>query len=183
MLKFDKIYNENKAMVMRFLRTKIKNSSDIEELTDDIFIKVFNHLCDYDETKSNFNTWLINITKNTLIDYYRTKNGTQKAKAFANMINTDNSISEEIHMVYQVPDNGIKADSLHDSAIVVSNTDKAINSLKGVKKDIAIEFFYNDLQYEEIAEKLNLPLGTVKGNIFRIRETLQKSLKHELELV
>lgn len=183
MLDFNKLYKENKPKLLRYLNTRTRNSSDAEELTNDVFIKVFNHLKEFDETKSAFNTWVTNITKNVLIDYYRLKGGSNKAKAFKNMVNTDDQMTDEIYQVFQIPDHGIKADSLHDSTIVVENTAKAINCLKGDKKDIAIDFFYNDLSYDEIADKTNLPLGTVKNYIFKIRKQLQSDLKKEYELV
>ncbi len=183
MLDFDKLYKENKAMVLRYLVNKTKNRSDSEELVNDIFIKVFKHLNDYDETKSAFSTWLINITKNSLIDYYRLKGGSNKAKAFANMINTDSSMTNEVYQVFQVPDNGIKTDSLYDSHIINENTARQINALNGKYKEIAIDYFYNDLSYDEIQVKHELSLGTVKIRINRLRKQLQENLKNELQLV
>ncbi len=183
MLDFDKLYIEHKPQILRYLNSKTRNINDSEELTNDIFIRVFNHLTEYDETKSAFNTWITNITKNVLIDYYRLKGGSKKAKAFKNSINTDDQMTDEIYQVFQIPDQGIKADSLHDSTIVVENTARAINCLKGVKKDIAIDFFYNDLTLNEIVDKTDLPLGTVKNYIFKIRKQLQGELKKEYELV
>lgn len=183
MLDFNKLYNENNKMVLRYLTSKTKNYADAEELTNDIFLKVFKHLENFDETKSSFTTWLINISKNTLIDYYRLKGGSNKAKAFKNCINTDNAMTDEIYQVFQIPDKGIKSDSLYDTEIVINNTSKAINGLKGIAKDIAVEFFYNDLTYDEIQNKLDLPMGTVKGTINRVRIKLQCKLQKELDLV
>lgn len=182
LLDFDQLYKENRMMVLRFLVNKTRNRSDSEELTNDIFIKVFNHLADYDANKSTFKTWLIAITNNSLTDYYRTKNGTNKAKAFSNMINTDDESDDEVYQVYQIPYRGANADALYDSKIILNNIDNAIESLNGNARLIAREFFINNLKHSEICDKLDLPLGTVKATINRIREKLQVALKAENEM-
>ncbi len=183
MLDFDKLYKEHKPQILRYLNSKIKNHSDAEELANDVFIRVFNHLNDYDETKSAFNTWITNITKNVLIDYFRLTGGSIKAKVIKTNVKIDDQKSDEIYQVFHVPDQGVKADSLYDTAYMIESTAQAINCLKGVKKEIAMDFFYNDLKMTEIAEKTDLPLGTVKNYIHMIRKQLQGDLKKEYELV
>lgn len=179
MLDFDELYKKKRVMVLNYLVCNTKNRLDSEELTDDIFIKVFKHLEQYDETRGTFNTWLTKITSRTLIDYYRTHGGTIKSKAFKDMINTDDE-SDEVYQVYQIPYMGAKADSLYDLEFVQNKIDHTINNLKGISKDIAIESIYNDLNYQEISDKVGVPLGTIKGTLNRIREKLKTALESEM---
>jgi len=54
-----------------------------------------------------------------------------------------------------------------------------INNLTGIKQKIAKLYFTNEYKYQEICEELELPLGTVKGMIFRVREVLQEKVKSD----
>lgn len=180
---FEEIYNHYHNPLLNWLKFKIKNVSDAEELVNDTLIKVCRNLEKYDASKSSFDTWVKNINNNVLVDYYRTNNMTAKAQAMKNNFSIDGNDINEDCPVFQVPDKGIKSDSLFDTQIVTRNIETAINSLKGNAKAIAIELFINQLTYDEIAEKLSLSIGTVKPTIMRIREKLQNKLKKEYELV
>lgn len=180
---FEEIFNEFHNPLLNWLKYKIKSVSDAEELVNDTLIKVYRNLDKFDASKSNFATWVKNINNNTLIDYYRTNNMTAKAQAMKNNFSIDGNDITEDNQVFQVPDKGIKADSLFDTQIVAKNIASAIEGLKGNSKAIATELFINQLSYDEIAEKLHLSLGTVKPTIMRIREKLQNKLQKEYELV
>jgi len=181
-LSFEQIYNQFKGDVFNFMKYKIKNNADAEELTNDVFIKAFSNLSGFNPELSQIKTWVFTIVKNTIIDYYRTRTS-QKGVARRNSFTTDTFTKDDEEFFFQIPDKGVKADSLHDLSIVGRNTMAAINNLKGNAKGVAIEHFINELDYNEVSVKLSLPLGTVKATISRIRERLQKELKKEYELI
>lgn len=178
---FEEMYNHFHNGMVTWLSYKIKSKSDAEEIANDALIKVFEKLNTFDESKSNFTTWVANICKNTLIDFTR-KQKTVKGMGMRNREEID-ALPSNDYPVFQVPDKGIKADSLFDTQIVSQNIANAIEGLKGNSKAVAIELFINQLSYDEIAEKLSLPLNTVKVTILRVREKLQNKLKKEYELV
>ncbi len=180
---FEVVYNEYFTKLVRYFQFKTQSKPDSEELANDVLIKVFTHLNDFDSEKSALETWIFNISKNTLIDYFRSKNATIKGNAMKYQISTDSTVDEEFFQVFQVPDKGIKADSLHDNAILSNSIKTALNGLKPAHKAIAVAFFVDELKLSEIVEKLELPLGTVKGTINRIREKLQSQLVNEYEMV
>lgn len=180
---FEEIYKAYHNPLLNWLKFKIKNQSDAEELVNDTLIKVMKHIDTFDSSKSNFDTWVKTVNNNVLIDYYRKVNETVKGASQKENFSIDGSDVDEDCPVFQVPDKGLKADSLFDTAIVGRNIAKAINDLKGTYKDIAIEHFVNELTYNEIVEKLGLPMNTVKVTILRVREKLQKKLANEYKLV
>lgn len=183
-MSFEQVYKTYHASVLKWLAYKIKSRNDAEELANDVFLKVFNHLQEFDCSKSALQTWVFNITNNTLIDYYRKNNITAKGQAKKNQQSTDECFGDESASPFQVPDNRTAtADVLMDLQTVGKNTLQAINNLKGNNKALAVEFFVNQLSYDEIAEKLSLPMGTVKGTINRIRETLKAKLQPEYALL
>ena len=181
-LSFEQIYNQFKGDVFNFMKYKIKNNADAEELTNDVFIKAFSNLSGFNPELSQIKTWVFTIVKNTIIDYYRTRTS-QKGVARRNSFTTDTFTKDDEEYFFQIPDKGVKADSLHDLSIVGRNTMAAINNLKGNAKDIAIEHFVNELTYNEVCEKLNLSMEVVKVSICRTRKRLQSQLQKEYELI
>lgn len=182
-MSFEQVYNKYHNQVLRWLSYKIKSKIDAEEMANDVMLKVFNHFHEFDSNKSAMQTWVFNITNNTLIDYYRKNNITFKGQAKKNLQSTDECFDSD-SPVFQVPDNRTKtADVLMDLQLVGKNTLAAINGLNDTNKSLAIEFFINQLSYDEISEKLSLPMGTVKGTLNRIRQILQKKLKPEYALL
>lgn len=179
---FEKIYNDYHNRLVRFLKNKTQKLSDSEEIANDAFIKVFRHFKEFDETKSSFETWFFTIVNNTLIDFYRTTNKTVKAKGEKSGFSYD-AVNDEDHAVFQVPFKGDKTDSLYDTNNVQSSIESALNGLKPMYKNLAVDYFVNEFEYSELVEKYELPLGTVKGSINRIRTKLQGVLNPEYNLV
>lgn len=182
-MSFEQVYNKFHNLVKNWLAYKIKSKDDAEELANDVMLKVFNHYGEFDASKAALQTWVFTITNNTLTDYYRKNNITVKGQSRKGQQSTDECFGDETSPVFQVPDKGQRADSLFDLNIVGKNTMLAINSLSEKNKALAVEFFVNQLTYEEICDKLSLPIGTVKGTLNRIRETLQSKLKVEYSLL
>lgn len=69
----EKIYAEYFERVAGYIRSHIDNEEDREDIVSEIFLKIYAKLESYDERKSSLSTWVYTITKNTVIDYYRTK--------------------------------------------------------------------------------------------------------------
>lgn len=56
-----------------YVRGKISNSHEVEDIVSDVFVKALNSLSGFDESKASISTWLYTITRNTVTDYFRTK--------------------------------------------------------------------------------------------------------------
>lgn len=172
---FNKIYAKSHKSILNFILRKVNSQVIAEELTNDVFMKVYNHLENYDESRSTMNTWIMNITSNTIIDYYRKK----KLETL--------SLDKEIFGDY----NGDKAptfiDRLHSKdktpfeKISISEGVEHIQDVIGdlpEKYALIAELFFNqEYSYEEIAKRLDVPLGTVKGQISRARKLLTSKLQ------
>jgi len=150
----------------------ITNREDVEDLTQEAFIKAFNSLDKFD-SQFAFSTWLFKIATNNCIDYIRKK----KLKTYS----IDNEIStDEDDMKFEIPD----SEYLPDKEIIDKQRKKilanAIERLPARYKTVILMRHRDDMEYEEIAKKLKLPIGTVKAHIFRGRELLNKYLKDKL---
>lgn len=163
----DTIYSKHYQSVYHFVLGRVNHTEDAEEIANDVFIKAHKNRANYDVHTAKINTWLFAIAKNAVIDFYRTNHTDQ----YVNV--SDFADAETGKEVYQF------ADSTQD---VVENNELAEqirNAFAGLKpkyRRVAELFFLNQKQYKEIAEILDIPMGTVFGTISRCRTMLQKSL-------
>jgi RNA polymerase sigma-70 factor, ECF subfamily len=179
---FTKIYKEYKPVVMTAIRLQVKNEMVAEDICQETFEKVFNHLKSYDALKGKFNTWIVTIAKNTITDHYR-KYGEMSER----LINVDDYANDSNNNNKRDTDNFFSDSSTSNKKIenqeLKVKITKAFSTLKPRHKEIAIMYFKQKLQYTDIANVLEIPLNTVKVTIMRIREVLQSQLKKEYELI
>jgi RNA polymerase sigma-70 factor (ECF subfamily) len=169
----NQIYSKHYNEVLTYVKFKINGKHEIaEEITDDVFIKVHEHLSHYDCNKSALKTWLFNIANNKIIDYYR-----------ANGKNPEINVGEFVDVetgkeVFSFVENSTPETFNNDNELR-KTIRKSFRTLKSDYKRIAVLYFLRDKQYSEIAEICQVPMGTVKGYMYRIREKLQSELKRE----
>lgn len=165
----NKYWRPIEAMLSRMIR----NKSDAEDLTQEAFIKAFNSLHTFN-TEYAFSTWLYKIASNNCIDYLR--------KRRLKTISMDAPIqTRDGEMQMEIADPGaIRPDIPLTSAERTAVLQEAIRNLPD-KYRIVIELrHHQEMEYADIAEKLNLPLGTVKAHLFRARALLLKRLKGKM---
>lgn len=150
----------------------VRNHEQVEDLVQEAFMKAFNNLNSYN-TNYAFSTWLYRITTNHTIDYLR------KKKLKTTSIN-DPVKTKDGEMEIQISD-----DAETDRDIIRKERKKiihnAINDLPKKYRKVIEMRHLQELSYQEIADQLDLPLGTVKAHIFRAREMLYKELKDKRE--
>lgn len=138
--------------------------SEAEDQTQEIFLKVFSSLGKYD-TEKNFSAWLLTMTKNHLIDTYRRTRWEKK-----------NRDDFEEHLPHQAG----AADSPEDS--LVRREERAalwrgLNSLPGEMRMAVILKEIQGKAYEDVAEIMGLPVGTVKSRVCRAKLQLARLLR------
>ncbi len=142
------------------------NYPEAEDLTQEIFLKLYSALPKYDFEK-DFTAWLLTLAKNYLIDQYR-KTKWERTKR-------DNFNDHFLASTIEGPENGI----------IRAEHKKIIwESLNHLSSDIRMVIILRDIQgkkYEEIAEIMVLPLGTIKSRVNRGRLQLAKILKEKKE--
>jgi RNA polymerase sigma factor (sigma-70 family) len=161
---YDAIYNA----VYRMVRDK----EEVSDLTQEAFIKAFTSLASFNEEYA-FSTWLFKIATNNSIDYIRRK----KLQTFS----IDKPIeSKDSDYTFEIPDSTYQADNELISNQRKKFLDDAIASLPPRYRQVIILRHVEEKEYQEIAELLKLPLGTVKAHIFRARELLYKKLRDKM---
>lgn len=149
----------------------VSNKSDAEDLTIEAFGKAFKNIQQYSPNYA-FSTWLFKIASNNCIDFLRKKRN--------NVVSIDGGLGEDkendqpIHLKDELPDP--EENLIKQQKKILMRT--VVKKLKP-RYRILIELrYFNEYSYEEIADELDLPLGTVKAQLFRARELLFNTLKN-----
>jgi RNA polymerase sigma factor (sigma-70 family) len=145
-----------------------RNPEDARDLGQEIFIKVFSLLDRYDEEYA-FSSWLFRIATNHCIDHLR-----RNRLRFLSLERDGGFDDEEAEM--QIPDPGPSPEVKLQRREAVERLEEVIAELPPHYRVITLLRHDQELSYEEIAEVLDLPLGTVKARIHRARNMIQQIL-------
>lgn len=143
----------------------VGNKEDADDLTQEAFSKAFNKLSTY-APRYAFSTWLFKIASNNCIDHIRKKRLV--------LLSIDETIENEGGQSFS---NNLKSTNLDpEQKYIQQQRIKLMRTLMGQlseKYRLMIELrFFEELSYEEIANELSIPLGTVKAQLFRAKEIL-----------
>ncbi|MDZ7774024.1 MAG: sigma-70 family RNA polymerase sigma factor [Balneolaceae bacterium] len=147
----------------------IKDREQVEDLVQEAFVKAFNNLNTYSNSYA-FSTWLYRIATNHTIDYLRKKK--------LQTLSIDEPMkTRDGEMQMQLPDEDAGADRRILRKQRQRMVQEAIQDLPEKYRKVIEMRHMEEKSYQEIADVLDLPLGTVKAHIFRARELLYKELK------
>lgn len=136
------IYIEFKDKVARYVRGKIGNEHDSEDVVSDVFVKVFNGLSDFDENKASLSTWIFTITRNAVIDHFRA------SKRLC-------ELPEELCSEDDTEQNIINTEMLERLA-------DALERLNDRERDIIILHYYSGRTLKDIARDIGISYSYVK---------------------
>lgn len=147
----------------------VNNRDDADDLTIEAFGKAFRKLPTYAPNYA-FSTWLFKIAINNCIDHIRKKRLVTLSMDDT-IMDSDREYSHNIRDYQPDPEQMM----MHDQKL---NHVRRLVDKMNVKYRTMIELrYYEELSYEEIAQELGLPLGTVKAQLFRAKEILSQQLQ------
>lgn len=157
----------------------IGSASEAEDLTQDVFIKVFRNLSSFDPAKGGFNTWLTTLTRNMLVDNYRKARMDRVTDSLDEPMGgeEDGSTGSGATKLDRLADPG-RTQEQHVSGLELrAQIQAALKQVSPELREAVILRDLEDMDYKEIAEVLGIPQGTVKSRISRGRSELAKLLK------
>lgn len=176
MAAFDELVRCFEKRVFNFALRISGNYNDASDVSQEAFIRVFNAINSF-RGDANFTTWIYQIVKNAYLDA-RKKAKSHRLCSLDEYIELDeNSVSRQIVDEHPTPDQ-IMEDK--ERSKIVQN---AINSLPDYQRIIVTLYHLQHRSYEEIADILKLPIGTVKSRLNRARLALAEKLSSEPELL
>jgi len=173
---FMEMYNRYKDG-LRIHIAKIIPQWDVEDICMQTFLKAFMHIESYDASKSEFRTWLYTIGWNTALDHVGKKKREQNNMPTTSIDEGMDNGASRLQASENSPEDDISQREDYDKLI------EYIELLGDLYREIAKDRFLNDCEYEEIAEKHELPLNTVKTRIKRAKEQLQKMMETSDEIM
>ena len=158
-----------------FMLLKMVNSPvDAEDLTIEAFGKAFKNIDQYTPNFA-FSTWLFKIATNNCIDFIRKKRTSH--------VSLDQTMDGEDSLS---PSSLIQSDSLDPESTLINKQKikhmrKIVSRLKPRYRKLVELRYFKEYSYDEIAAELDIPIGTVKAQLFRARELLLNILNRSQE--
>ena len=164
---FASLLNRYRDSIYFMLLKMVNNTSDAEDLTIEAFGKAFRSLDSYTPTFA-FSTWLFKIATNNCIDFIRKK---QASPALIDQ-GPDEMDNYTINIQSDMPD--------PEEALInrqkIAQLREVVNQLKPRYRNLIELRYYKEYSYEEISKELNLPIGTIKAQLFRAKTLLYNIL-------
>ena len=140
------------------------NSEDAYDMSQEAFIKAYNSLSSF-RGDSKFSVWLYRIVSNVCLDFLRSRN--RKATV---SLSVENDEGEETEL--DIADEASSPETLLDRSLTRDAVRRGLQALPPDHREILLLREIQGLSYDEIAETLDLEVGTVKSRIFRARKKL-----------
>jgi RNA polymerase sigma factor (sigma-70 family) len=163
------VYRDNIYFMMMKM---VMNKDDADDLTIEAFGKAFKRLDQYRPDYA-FSTWLFKIASNNCIDFLR-----KKKKSMTISIDTGSIGADGEERSIDFESEGLNPEELLMKDQRVEEMHRIVEQLKPKYQYLVQLRYFKELSYEEIAIELDLPLGTVKAQLFRARELMFEILKH-----
>lgn len=164
-LAYAQLMGKYRDSIYYMLLKMVNNPVDAEDLTIEAFGKAFKNIDQYTPNYA-FSTWLFKIATNNCIDYIRKKRGST--------VSLDQSVDGEENLS---PSSLIQSDSPDPEANLINQQKiklmrDVVTKLKPRYRHLVELRYFREYSYEEISDQLDLPIGTVKAQLFRARELL-----------
>ena len=150
---FEKLISRERISIERFVRFKICVKEDADDILQNVYITAmqkFNQL----KNKESFKAWIISIARNKCNDYFR-----EKAKVLELPV-------EELLETKLMP--------CRQGLTEIQSVQETLEKLGGKEKQILYLYFWKEMTQEEIAEKLGIPLGTVKSRLHTAKKKFKE---------
>jgi len=166
---FAKLMSRYKDAIYFMLLKMVNNKNDAEDLTIEAFGKAFKNLHQYSPNFA-FSTWLFKIATNNCIDFLRKKKG-----VFISIENNQENGENDQPIKLKSGDPNPEEKLIRIQKAILMR--RIVHRLKPRYRVLVELRYFREFSYEEIAKELNLPLGTVKAQLFRAREMLFKMIE------
>jgi RNA polymerase sigma-70 factor, ECF subfamily len=150
------------------------SGADAEDLTQDVFLKLYKNLASFEVEKGNFVTWMTTLTRNLLVDHFRRSRMDRATDSLDASLTGDDDGSS---MASRLSD-GKPSQEAHVAGLELKvKIQQALAQLSPELREAVILRDLQDMDYKEIAQVLRVPEGTVKSRISRGRGELARLLK------
>lgn len=156
-----KIYEDYAIKVKNFILSKVNDFNLAEDLTSDVFVKIYSKLDSFNDKKASLSTWIFTITRHTLIDYYRTR-----------------KVNEELpeDLTYEEDEEDI---------CTPENLDilkEGLKKLSDKERDLIVLHYYSKETLKDIAKKMDISYAYAKVLHAKALLKLKNSFKNSIPI-
>jgi len=169
---FEEIVRKHQDRIYNICRYMLGNTQDSEDAAQDVFIKAYRNIKNF-KPKASLYTWLYRIAINQCIDYRR--------RPFMESIFRKSAQGEEY--ILEPPSSNLSPERLYESRQISDVIQISLDKLSPKLRAVIVLKENEGLSYNEIAETLEISVGTVKSRISRAREELKKLMKEFTEQI
>jgi RNA polymerase sigma-70 factor (ECF subfamily) len=150
------------------------SGDDAQDLTQEVFIKMYRTLNSYDVGRGAFMTWVTTMTRNLLVDHFRR---TKQDRVTDSLDGTPSEHEDAMPLSEKIQDKALPPDAKVQSRETGETVHRALQKLSPELREAVILRDLQDMDYREIAAVLKVPEGTVKSRINRGRAELARLLQ------
>ena len=152
------------------------DSAAAEDITQDVFLKVYRNLASFDTAKGSFQTWITTLTRNLLVDNYRR---TRMERATDSLDAAVGAEEDGPSMADRLADTQLTQEQHYSGLELKATIQAALAKLSPELREAVILRDLEDMDYKEIALVMKIPEGTVKSRISRGRGELARLLQRK----
>ena len=173
---FNEIVSRYKSKVYSYVYRMTGSSDDAEDLTQEVFIRMYTSIDSF-RSQSSLSTWLFRIASNLCVDRFRRSKTRTPAYSLDEPI-----LGKESETGHEVPDSTYEPQRLLENTEMAEQIQLCLAQLPEKLRAAVILHDVEGLPYEEIAQIVGCPLGTVKSRLFNARMQLREKLSGYLTI-
>ena len=169
-LQFEALYDEHKNLVYNLCLQYVLNAEDAQDITQEVFVKVYQHFHQYNPAAASIKTWIYRITINQCLDFLKARK-TKKRFGFISSLfkhGSDEPVGGAVHVNHP----GIESENKE----ALQNLLLIIQSLPENQQTAIILSKIEDRPQKEVAEIMNTSVKAVESLLQRAKQTIQKKL-------
>lgn len=161
MVAYNALYDNYSAALYGVITRIVPAEEIAEDILQDVFVKIWKSISTYDKSKGRLYTWMLNIARNSSIDYARSKQSKHDTK--------NQDIDNSVYEVNKQTSTAMNTD--------VIGVKEEVVKLKDDYRILIDLIYFKGYTQEETAKELNIPLGTVKTRVRAAIIELRKTIK------
>lgn len=173
------VYTRFNTQVYNQVHRIVRIDEEAKDVVMRVFIKIKKLIekdsTRFDDDKSSLPTWVHTVTTSVIRDYLRTEG--KKQRRVQNVTDFADRDNEDKSYFFFEAQRSQNADTSLLNAELQTQITKAFRTLKPKYRKVAIMFYLREMEYTEIANVLDIPIGSVKGMLSRARAKLQTELE------
>lgn len=173
---FEQLVKLHEKKIFNIIYRMVNDYDAALDLTQDSMLKAYEHLNSFNN-KSSFYTWIYRISINTCLDYIK-----KTKKIVSISLEQKIKLSNQDEVEFEIEDARSNIEQCVENNQLKAAINRAVKTLNNDYKTVIVLRDIQGFSYDEIAEILKLPVGTVKSRINRGREILKNMLRKDLEL-